>query len=283
VGAHFEAQRIRPRASLLGRASRVEGRRVRTTAVRIALWTLIGLFSLALVGQLLYHVVVRPRVILARIEVHGDPILTGEAIAKAAGLEFGSSLIAVDSSRVRTLLESLPEIRRATVEKRLPDTLLIGIEARRGLAKALVPAAEGTVPIVFDEEGLVFGVGAAAAAGDLPVISGLGFARWQPGTRLPAVLRPLLEDLQRLRVEEPGLFAFISEVEVTRRGDRDLEVLIYPAAYATPIRAGSRITPELLKNAALLLDVMRRERLEERLQEVDLRAREVVFREKSGG
>jgi hypothetical protein len=282
VGAHFEAERIIPRGSILGRAGGRDDA-ARRAAVRVVLWSLIGLCGLALVLQLAFHFVVSPRLTVRHVVVRGDSILTAEEAASAAGLSMGGSLLAVNTTRVRASLEGLPAVRRAAVAKELPDTLVITIEARRPLAKALVPTPEGTVPVLIDGEGLIFAAGADAAGQDLPIISGLGFVRWQPGTRLPAVLRPLLDDLRKLQTDEPALFAFISEVMVKPAGARDLDIMIYPAAYATPIRAGGRIPADLLKNAALLLDVIRRERLEDRVVEVDMRAREVVYRERSGG
>lgn len=282
MSAHFEAQRIHPGGHILGGAAPGRLAVPRRVVVRAVLWALIALSSAALAGLLVYHFLVGPRLTVQRIVLEGDPVLTLQEVAGSAGITMGESLLGVSIERARTLLEGCPAVKRATVRKQYPDTLVIRIEGRRALAMALVPTPGGTVPIVIDEEGLIFAEGAGAAR-DVPVISGLGFARWQPGTRLPAVLRPLLDDLRKLQSGEPGLFAFISEIAVKRTGERDVEVMIYPASYATPIRAGSRIPAELLKNAALLLDVVRREGLEDRVREVDLRAPEVVYREKSGG
>ena len=283
VGVQFEAHRIQPRGSILGRAVRGERVRTRRAPIRIILWGLIVLFSVAIAGQLLFHFVVSPRLVLKRITLQGDPVLTEAQVADAAGVGYGASLVGLDADRLRVRLESNPAVRRAAVRRQLPDTLVVDMEARRALVMALVATPEGTIPVLIDEEGLIFAAGPTAAAHDVPVISGLDFAKWEPGTRLPAMLRPLLEDLRRLKVDEPALFAFISEVVVARAGERGVELLIYPASYVTPIRVGGRLTAELLKNAALLLDVVRREALEDRVQEVDLRAREVVYREKTGG
>jgi hypothetical protein len=283
MGAHFEAQRIRPRGSVLRRHFAAPPAAVRQVVTRVALWVLIALLGAALVGLLACHFLIAPRLTVRRILLQGDTVLSEQEICAAAGISLGERLLTVDTERTRALLEACPAVKRATVSRQLPETLVVVLEGRRALATALVPTPEGTVPVVFDEEGLIFRAGAGAAEADVPVISGLGFARWQPGTKLPAVLQPLLDDLRKLRTEEPGLFAFISEVVVKRAGERDVEVMIYPSTYSTPIRAGGRIPADLLKNAALLLDVVRRERLEDRVREVDLRAREVVYREKSGG
>lgn len=251
-------------------------------AARVALQAAIGLLTLALAAELGYHFLVAPRVLLERIELTGDAVLSEAEVAEIAGLERGVSLLAVSPDRVRALLEAAPAVRQAEVRRQLPDTLAVRLEGRRALAVALVASGGTTIPLAIDEEGLVFASGPRAAADNVPVISGLTFSRWEPGTRLPALLRPLLEDLGRLRSEEPALYSFISEVAVTRAGEGSLELLVYPATCATPVRAGGRLTPELLKNAVLFLDVVRREKLEDRVREVDLRSREVVYTERSG-
>lgn len=281
MGVQFEAQRIQPRGSVMGQAARGEQVGARRATIRLVLWALIALFSVALAGQLIFHFVVSPRIVLRRIAVHGDQVLTETEVADCAGIGLGDSLVGLDANALKTRIEANPAVKRAEVHRQLPDTIVVDLEGRRALVMALVPATDGTVPLLIDKEGLIFAAGPSAAVQDVPVISGLDFAKWLPGTRLPAVLLPLLEDLHRLQLDEPALFSFISEVVIARAGERGLELLIYPATYSTPIRVGSRLSPELLKNAALLLDVVRRERLEDRVQEVDLRSREMIYREKT--
>jgi cell division protein FtsQ len=283
VDVQFEAQRIRNRRSARGSSAPGDRERGRKAAVRVALWVAIAILSAAIVGQLVFQFLVSPRVILRRITLTGDAVLTAAEVAEIAGLEDGASLLAVKADRVRALLESSPAVRRASVRRQLPDTLVVDLEARHALLVAFVSVDGATIPLAIDEDGLIFASGPRAVAADVPVISGLAFSKWQPGTRLPAMLHPLLEDLDRLREDEPALYAFISEVVVARAGEGNVEVLVYPATGSTPIRAGGRLTPELLKNAVLFLDVVRRERLEDRVREVDLRAPEVVYTERSGG
>lgn len=277
MGTHLEAERLRARPRSAG-ARRVPFAPV--SPLRIAIWVLTALLTATLLGEIVYHFLISPRMTLRQVVVEGDGLMGAEEILAAGGISMQTPLGGLDTEGLRSALEADPRIKRATVATRNPDTLVVGLERRRGIATALVTEADRTVPILFDDEGLIFALGAEAAQSDLPVISGLTFARWTPGTRLPGMLLPLLGDLKKLRDETPSLYALLSEVKVSRTSDRAVELLIYTTAYDTPVRTGGRITVDTLKNAALLLDVLRREELEDRVSEVDLRAREVVYREK---
>ena len=55
-------------------------------------------------------------------------------LRKAIMLERGAPILAFDLIAARTRVESLPWVRRATVERMLPDTILLSIEERKPLA-----------------------------------------------------------------------------------------------------------------------------------------------------
>ena len=68
------------------------------------------------------------------ILVVGRKETTAKVLRKAIMLERGAPILTFDLIAARARVESLPWIRRATVERMLPDTILLSIEERKPLA-----------------------------------------------------------------------------------------------------------------------------------------------------
>jgi cell division protein FtsQ len=154
-----------------------------------------------------------------RIEVAGNERLTQEAVLERAGLAPGSSIFDVDilAAKQRLLLD--PWIVRASVEKRMPATVVVRIVERRPLA---VLTGEGALHLVA-EDGSVIGVTRTADVPDLPVLTGFDLARRRTD---PVGLRDELEaaaSLLRLldEVKLPGQRT-VAEVHRSVRGGFDV-------------------------------------------------------------
>jgi cell division protein FtsQ len=68
------------------------------------------------------------------IEVEGRSVTPRDEILSAIGAGRGTPILGVDPARVKRDLESLPWIRTASVERKLPDTLYIRLIERQPLA-----------------------------------------------------------------------------------------------------------------------------------------------------
>jgi cell division protein FtsQ len=68
------------------------------------------------------------------ILVVGRKETTTKVLRKAIMLKRGAPILAFDLIAARARVESLPWVRRATVERMLPDTILLSIEERKPLA-----------------------------------------------------------------------------------------------------------------------------------------------------
>ena len=68
------------------------------------------------------------------ILVVGRKETTVEVLRKAIMLERGDPILAFDLIAARARVETLPWVRRATLERMLPDTILLSIEERKPLA-----------------------------------------------------------------------------------------------------------------------------------------------------
>jgi cell division protein FtsQ len=72
--------------------------------------------------------------VVADIEVEGREMTPREDILHALDATRGTPILGIDPLRVKRQLETLPWIRSALVERRLPDTVYIQLEERKPLA-----------------------------------------------------------------------------------------------------------------------------------------------------
>src|SRR5437763_603449 len=72
--------------------------------------------------------------VVADIEVEGRETTDAATIMRALAAERGTPILAVSPSRAKQQLESLPWVRSAAIERRLPQTLLVRLVERRPLA-----------------------------------------------------------------------------------------------------------------------------------------------------
>jgi hypothetical protein len=261
------------------------GGRVSSTARRL-LGVMVAVLVLILAGELVFHLLLAPRLTLRNVVVSSDLSLARGEVLALAGLQDGALYFSVDPAEVRRRLEACPAVARAEVRKVFPDTLHIGLEARRALALLLFQGREGgTLPLAVDREGVVFQVGGELPDWDLPLLSGVELVgdEVRAGLRLPAGLRPLLEDLDRLAREAPELARLVSEVRLVPLAQERFELLLYPVGYRVRLRLGARLEAESLRGGLVILDLLERQDLAGRVDELDLRARDVVYRIKEEG
>jgi cell division protein FtsQ len=255
----------------------------RSPAARLLAW-LVAALGLLAVGLLVFHLVLTPRLLVRNVVLASDLALSQAEVLAAAGLQGAVEYFRVDPREVERRLEAFPPVRQASVAKSFPDSLSIRLVGRRPLAALLARDGQGrALPLVIDREGVVFQVGRQLTVWDLPLLSGVEFAEVRAGLRLPAPLKPFLEDLDRLAGEEPVLSRLISEIRlVPARGDR-YELELFTISHPVRLRLGERLSPEALRSALVVLDLLKAQGLLERVRELDLRTGEVVYRIKEEG
>ena len=260
---YFDAARKRPGRSL---------------ASRLLSW-LVAALALLAEGLLVFHLWLTPRLLLRNVVLSSDLPLSQAEVLRAAGLEGAVEYFRVDPRAVAARLEAFPPVDQASVSKSFPDTLRIRLVGRRPLAALLASDSQGrALPLAIDREGVVFQVGPELTVWDLPLLSGVQFAEVRAGLQLPSSLRPLLGDLERLAGEEPALCRLISEIRlVPGRGDR-FELELFTVSHPVRLRLGERLTPESLRSALVVLDLLNAQGLLGRVRELDLRTGEVVYR-----
>jgi cell division protein FtsQ len=116
--------------------------------------------------------------VVSDIKVEGRETTDRETILTALGAGPGTPILAVNPQRAKEQLESLPWVRSAVVERRLPDTLCVRLVERKPLALwqhggklELIDHEGGIIPVSrldrFAKLPLVVGEGAAVHAAEL--------------------------------------------------------------------------------------------------------------------
>jgi cell division protein FtsQ len=209
--------------------------------------------------------------------------LSKEEILKIAGIGESVYYYNLDTVHIREDLESLAMVREAVVEKVFPDALIITLYGRAPLAMFFFTTPEGeSIPLVIDEQGVVFEIGSGVSEWDLPVVTGVKFQQLKVGMKLPERVRPILQDLRTLQKQEPDLFRLISELRLISKSTGALEILLYPIQYPVRLRLTAGLDPAVMRNALIILDLLAGQEVLQRVRELDLRTGEVVYRMEEG-
>jgi cell division protein FtsQ len=245
-------------------------------ARRILTLLVIVLAALALV-ELVVQIVLMPRMIVRNIVVSSDLDMSEDELLALAAVSGSERWLSLDAGEIKRRLEAYPLVREASAQKVFPDTLRLSVTGRKPLALAAGRAGDRSIPVVFDDQGVVFRVGGAGPIPDLPVISGLAFSPTL-GIAMPPMLRPLLQDLAELRAGAPELFGLLSEIRVTAVNAVDYELDIFPMGHRIRVRLADRLDETVLRYVFLVIDVLARTRSAAEVTEIDLRSGEVVYR-----
>ncbi|SIQ04748.1 cell division protein FtsQ [Alkalispirochaeta americana] len=243
------------------------------------------LWGLAVTGALLLGgllVVQGSWLKITRIHVHADFDMSREEVLHQAGITGGMNYFLLRPAEVVARLKRNPLIREARAEKIFPNALRLDLVRRRPLVLTIFSRGDRDVLAAVDREGVIFDAGQHLGGANLPVFSGITFQGVPVGSRMPRMLEQLLEDLHRLRLEEPKLFERISELRVVPRNNGGVDILLFTADYRIPVRIGDRISPELCRWILVVLDILSQQETADQVAEVDFRSGEVVYRMKEG-
>lgn len=117
-----------------GLSSRIHGLRAAVSIVFVVA------ASIALAWGIKQHVVSSPRFAVKTIRVEGAARRTVEQISEAAGVTIGDNIFALDLERTSTRLLQDPWIEQATVQRKLPSTVMISVTEREAQAVVAVDA-----------------------------------------------------------------------------------------------------------------------------------------------
>ncbi len=244
---------------------------------RRVLGPLVAVLALLALVELVVQIVLMPRMVVRTVVLSSDLDIPQEELLAMAAIDGSERYLSLDAAEIERRLEAYPLVRDAVVQKVFPDTLRLAVTGRKPLALAIGRSGDRAVPVVFDEQGLVFRVGGEGPIPDLPIISGLSFSP-SLGIAMPPMLRPLLADLAELRAGAPELFALVSEIRVSAVNAVDYELDLFPVGHRMRVRLADRIDETVLRYVFLVIDVLARTRAAAEVTEIDLRSGEVVYR-----
>ncbi len=230
---------------------------------------------------LLARFVAEPLMTIRHIVVHSDMQLAEDQVLALSGIQGGEHYYTLSSAAVERQLEASPLVRSAAVEKVFPDTVRMTVWGRQPAAVVLASASGRSLPVLVDDQGIVFKVGVTSTDIDLPVVSGLTGGNMALGAQLPAPYRQLFADLRALRDKSPSLYGQISEVRVVSPGSdpaQGFDLLVYLTSSTVPVRARGTIDESLLKYALMVLDLLSQQGIVGDIQELDFRGGDVVYK-----
>jgi len=263
--------------------SKISRKQIREPVFNRALVILVIALCLFLIGELVFHFVIAPRLIVRSITIKSNSSLGKEEILTVAGIEKSMYYYNLDTVEIRRNLEGLAQIREAVVEKVFPDALNITLYERVPLAIFFFTTPEGaSIPLVIDDQGVVFQIGSGVSEWDLPVITGVKFRQLKVGMKLPEALRPILQDLRTLKNQEPDLFRLISELRLISKSTGVLDILLYPIQYPVRLRLSGGLDPAVMRNSFVILDLLAGQKALREVRELDMRTGEVVYRIEEG-
>jgi cell division septal protein FtsQ len=216
-----------------------------------------------LAAEVVWLFVVNPSVPFSKVNVTGLESgapggLSRAEILKTAGVASNTSYLGFDAVSAQKALEALPQIAAARVTKRFPNVLTIFVQERVPAAAALVEIDGRSQPVLIDSTGLIFQAGGFTGKlpASTPLISGLSFKNIRAGARLPAALKPLMEDIASLRENAPEVLAAISEICVIPNKYENYELAIWTDNSQAKILLGHRLDADKIRYALLLADVL---------------------------
>ncbi len=166
------AQRVKADPRLTRRRAAVERERLRrwqwraiaAVGVAFALW--LALWS--------------PLFKFRDVEVSGSRRVSAETIVEIAGLDSGDNLLTLNQERIVDAVESLPWVRSARVQRRLPGTIRVVVEERAPALVLTTPEADWTI----DRRGRVLARGKTKKG--LPKIATGTTGEVEPGDQIAA-------------------------------------------------------------------------------------------------
>ena len=210
---------------------------------------------LCLSGELIWLLGISPFRPFTRIDITSLNGISREEILAQAGISAASSYVSVDIKAVENALLGISSIESARVFKYYPGRLQIILEGRQPVASALASLNGQTVPVLFDSQGVIFEVGGSSIPSILPVISGLVIEDPAPGMRLPGLIIPFLQELEKIEISSPELLSAVSELRIDRKPYDGFDLILYPIHKKIKVRL-SELNEDLLRYTLLMVDVL---------------------------
>lgn len=236
------------------------------------------LFSLILIIGVMYFFIL-PQTSPAKIQFQGNAALSELFLKQQAGIESGIKWHSFNTTAAAGKIAKISAVEAVTVQKKLPDKILITITERTPVAVTFINVNDQSFPFLIDKNGVLFRSDDFNIA-DFPIISGFNFTEYTDGMRLNALLITLLEQLQVLESENKKLLSQVSEIKITAKKYGGYDLIIFPAYSSLQVKIGNELNSDVLKHVMLVLDVVQGLDNIKKINGIDLRSGVAVIDEK---
>ena len=233
---------------------------------------LIAIAILVIAVKLIWLVGVTPFRPLSRIDIAGDAMIPHEQVISVAGITARSSFVTINTDSIESALLSIPTVQSARVFRHFPDRLFIVLDARRPVAAALVTQGGRSLPVLFDNQGVIFCIGGERgidALARLPIISGITIENPFPGMRLPIMFASFFGQLERIANASPELLVAISEIRINPKPFDGFDLILYPVHSRIKVRV-NELNEQTLRYTLLMIDVLQSR--EHEIESIDFRS-----------
>ncbi len=156
------------------------------------------------------------------VEVNTDGVMTREEVLSKTGIREGLNIFSLNLEAAQKALALIPEVKSASVQRNLPDTVTISIEARRPIAW-VAPGDTGADPstmetsCLVDEDGVMIKPqGFEASHTRLPVVYGVPTEQWRIGDKIEMPELEAALDLFTLAAERSNPQVSLRAADITK-------------------------------------------------------------------
>ena len=156
------------------------------------------------------------------VEVNTDGVMTREEVLAKTGIREGLNIFSLSLDSAQNALTAIPEVQSARVERILPDTVTIQIEARRPVAW-VTPRDTGVDPAavqgscLVDAQGVMIKPqGLESTHARLPVVYGVPTEEWRAGQKIEMPELRAALDLFRLAGERNNPEIKLRAADITK-------------------------------------------------------------------
>jgi len=156
------------------------------------------------------------------VEVNTDGVMTREEVLSKTGIREGLNIFSLNLEAAQKALALIPEVKSASVQRNLPDTVTISIEARRPIAW-VAPGDTGADPstmetsCLVDEDGVMIKPqGFEASHTRLPVVYGVPTEQWRIGDKIEMPELEVALDLFTLAAERSNPQVSLRAADITK-------------------------------------------------------------------
>ena len=129
------------------------------------------------------------------ITISGDKVYSDKMVTKKSGIEIGENLFKINEEKLsEKLSKDLPYIKSVTIERKLPDTVIINVEAAKEIAA--ITTKKGFV--LIDETGKVLDKDASILKENVAVINNVKLKEYIEGEKLVLTEEKKTEALLKL-------------------------------------------------------------------------------------